>query len=324
MAKLHHALCDAYGAIGLSRGLFDGPTRQESSAARPVPSPAPPTLSGTSLAGRLSRPDRLVGAAIRTATDAASQALAVLGIASDVVGKLRLPPASPLRAAPSGARRVIMVRLGVHELQLIRRRHGGTTHDALLAVVSGALHEWMIARGHPVGRLRLRALIPASQRRWSSNQAGGNHLSGYLCHLPVGEPDPTKRLQAIRTTMDHNKAAGPRRGPGALPVLAGALPHAVHRLATPLAGHAAPWLFDLVITTVPVPGTPLRLGGAHLRELYPLAPLAHGHALSIALSTYRDSVHIGLHADRDALPDIDKLAEALPGAITDLHNTGRG
>jgi diacylglycerol O-acyltransferase / wax synthase len=99
----------------------------------------------------------------------------------------------------------------------------------------------------------------------------------------------------------------------------GSCPTPLHRLVTPLAGRAAPWLFDLVITTVPLPGTPLRLGGAYLRELYPLAPLARGHTLAIALSTYCDSVHIGLHADREAVPDIDKLAEALHVAVTDLH-----
>jgi WS/DGAT/MGAT family acyltransferase len=103
MAKLHHALCDAYGAMGLGRGLLDGPTPQEIFA---------PTLRRTSLGGGLSRPDRLVGAAIKTATDAASQSLEALGIASSMVGKLRLPPASPLLAAPSGARRVIMAKLG--------------------------------------------------------------------------------------------------------------------------------------------------------------------------------------------------------------------
>jgi diacylglycerol O-acyltransferase / wax synthase len=52
-------------------------------------------------------------------------------------------------------------------------------------------------------------------------------------------------------------------------------------------------------------------------------PLAHGHALGIALSQHRDAIHIGIHADRDALPDIDKLAEALPGAIAELSQPGQ-
>ena len=122
--------------------------------------------------------------------------------------------------------------------------------------------------------------------------------------------------------MGRHKAAGPLRGAGALPVLAGLMPHAINRLAAPLAGRTAGWLFDLVITTVPVPATPLLLGGAPMRELYPLAPLARGHGLGVALSQFRDAIYIGIHADRDALPDIDKLAEALPGVIAELSRPG--
>jgi WS/DGAT/MGAT family acyltransferase len=262
--------------------------------------------------------DRLVAPAVQAAANAASQALTAVAIASSIVNSVRPAPASPLLAASKGTRRVILTQIGMAELRRIRCLHGGTVHDVLLAIVTGALRQWLAARAYPVDELRLRALIPASQRRRSSMHDGGNLLSGYLCDLPVSDPDPGRRLHHIRTTMDRHKAAGPSRGAGALPVLAGLMPHAVHRLAAPLAGRAAGWLFDLVITTVPLPSAPLLLGGAPLRALYPLVPLARGHALGIALSQHRDAIHIGIHADRDALPDIDKLAEALPGVIAEL------
>jgi hypothetical protein len=118
--------------------------------------------------------------------------------------------------------------------------------------------------------------------------------------------------------MDQNKAAGPLKGAGALPVLAELIPPAVHRIATPLVGRGAGLLFDLVVTTVPLPGEELRLGGSPMSELYPLAPLAHGQALTIAFAPHRDSVHIGLQADTDALPDVDKLVDMLPIAAAEL------
>ena len=263
--------------------------------------------------------DRLVAAAVKAAANTASQALTAFAIASSIADKVRLAPASPLLAASKGTRQVILTKIGTAELRRIRRLHGGTDHDVLLAIVTGALRQWLATRAHPVDKLRLRALIPASQRSRTTTHTGGNLLSGYLCDLPVSDPDPARRLHHIRTTMDRNKATGSLRGAGALPVLAGLMPHAINRLAAPLAGRAAGWLFDLVITTVPLPATPpLLLGGAPMRELYPLVPLAHGHGLGIALCHYGDAIHIGIHADRDALPDIDKLAEALPAVIAEL------
>jgi diacylglycerol O-acyltransferase / wax synthase len=321
VAKFHHALCDAYGAIGLSSGLLDAPDGPHVLGARRDLSPPPPP---TPVAGHglVARAAGLVAATAKSAPQVASQALTALGIASSIAANARLASASPLLAASKGPRRVILAQIGAADVRHIRRLHGGTVHDVLLAIVTGALRQWLVTRGHLVNGPGLRALIPASQRRRSSMDCGGNLLSGYLCDLPVSDPDPARRLQQIRTTMDRRKAAGPRRGAGALPVLASLLPHAVHRLATPLAGRAAGWLFDLVITTVPLPATQMLLGGALLRELYPLVPLAHGHALGIALSHDRDTIHIGIHADLGALPDIDKLAEALPGAIIELAEPG--
>lgn len=250
--------------------------------------------------------------------NAASRTLNAASIASSIIGNVRVAPASPLLAGPPGTRRVILTRLDMTDLKRARQQHGGSVHDVLVAVVSGALRHWLTTRGDPVDELRLRALIPSSQRRKSNMDAAGNLLSGYLCDLPVNEPDPEQRLHHVRTSMERHKTVGARAGAGALPILAELIPPAVHRIVTPLLGHCAGLLFDLVVTTVPMPRAQLRLGGSPLRELYPLAPLASGHALAIALSPHRDNVYIGLHADADALPDIDKLTEALPVALAEL------
>jgi diacylglycerol O-acyltransferase / wax synthase len=144
-------------------------------------------------------------------------------------------------------------------------------------------------------------------------------LSGYLCDLPVDEPDPVRRLAAVRATMDENKIAGPGRGPGALPVLADRVPAAVHRLMMPIVGQFASLLCDTVVTSVPLPNVPLLFDEAQLQEVYPVVPLAPGHTLGVAFSTYRNTVHIGLHANGTALPDIDLLAEAFTGTLGYLN-----
>lgn len=142
-------------------------------------------------------------------------------IATSVLRRVRLPfPASPLVTMSSGRRTLTMARLDLPQVRRIRAHYGGTVNDVLLAVVTGGLREWLVTRGHPVEGLILRAFIPVSQRARSRNRTGGNRLSGYLCDLPVGKPDPGKRLLTIRRAMDQSKAAGADSGPGAIPVLA--------------------------------------------------------------------------------------------------------
>lgn len=101
-------------------------------------------------------------------------------------------------------------------------------------------------------------------------------------------------------------------------VLADQLPPLAHRFGAPLAGGAARVLFDVLVTSVPLPRSALSLGGCPLREIYPLAPLARGQSLAIAMSTYGGQVHVGLVADGKALPDLDKLLLALREELDEL------
>jgi WS/DGAT/MGAT family acyltransferase len=189
-----------------------------------------------------------------------------------------------------------------------------------MAVVAGALRRWMHDRGDDPGGPAPRALIPVARRRRRSDPGPGNRLSGYLIRLPVAEPDPLARLSAVRRTMDTAKATGPDGGAGAVALLADSVPLLAHRLAAPVLGRTARLLYDLLVTNVPIPDIPLSLDGRRLAELYPLAPLAHGQSLAIALSAYHGRVHIGLLADADAVPDLDRLASCAVEALAELSN----
>jgi WS/DGAT/MGAT family acyltransferase len=298
LPKLHHALADGAGAVMIGLGLMD-----DSRFAFPT-SGGDPDVVG-------------LGSMLRSLGSSAQQAV---DIAGSVLRSARpAPPRSPLLAPTSTDRRLAIARLDLADVKRVRRTHGGTTNDVLLAVLAGALREWLIARGDQPDGLSPRALIPVNRRSRSQGRAAGNQLSGYLCDLPVGEPDPVRRLAAVRTVMDGNKVAGPGRGPGALPMLADSVPAAVHRLVMPMVAQCAPMLCDTVVTSVPLPSVPLSFDGAELREVYPVVPLAPGHALGVAFSSYRDSVHVGLHANGTALPDVALLADAFTGTLGYLN-----
>ncbi|MEV6396090.1 WS/DGAT domain-containing protein, partial [Streptomyces sp. NPDC051907] len=237
-------------------------------------------------------------------------------------GSNKPPPTRPAGLCPadsasSGTRRLGTAVLDLADVQRVRRASGGTANDVLLAVVAGGLRRWMGERGErPASDPR--ALVPVSRRRPGSPPGTGNKLSAYLLTLPVRDPDPRSRLASVRAEMDRNKAAGPSRGAGAVAVLADQLPPLAHRFGASLAGGAARMLFDVLVTSVPLPRSALSLGGCPLREIYPMAPLARGQSLAVALTTYGGRVHAGLVADGKAVPDLDRLAHALREELAEM------
>lgn len=306
LLKLHHSFTDGAGAFAVAAGLLD-----ELPFTRTVLS----ALSATEPAEDERSPLRMVRDGI---TSAISDAGTGAGIASAVLRAAR-PYQLPQLAAPNTpSRRLGFVRLDLADVRRIRSAHGGTANDVILAVLTGGLREWMINRGQRVEGRTLRALIPVSTRAREAGPAA-NRLSGYLCELPVYLEDPVRRLAGIHRAMNRNKAAGPLCGPGAVPLLAERIPAPVHRLATHMVGHAAGLLFDTVITNVPLPKCELSLDGAPLSEVYPLVPLAPRSALGIAAAVYRDSVHIGLQANGDAVTDTGSLRDAVLKSAAALY-----
>ncbi|MEU9207381.1 wax ester/triacylglycerol synthase family O-acyltransferase [Streptomyces sp. NPDC048415] len=303
--KFHHALADGLRALMLAAALMDPMDMPE-----PRPRPAEPPRGLFPDLRKL--PDLVRGTLsdVGRALDiGASVARATLGVRSS--------PA--LTSEPTGTRRTAGVVLDLDDVHRVRKTVGGTVNDVLIAVVAGALRRWLDERGDGSDGVAPRALIPVSRRRPRTAHPQGNRLSGYLIHLPVDDPDPLGRLRTVRTAMDRNKDAGPNRGAGAVALLADHVPPLGHRLGGPVVGQAARLLFDILVTSVPLPSLGLKLGGCPLAEIYPFAPLARGQALAVAVSTYRGRVHYGLVADAEAVPDLDLLARALSEEVEALN-----
>jgi len=69
---------------------------------------------------------------------------------------------------------------------------------------------------------------------------------------------------------------------------------------------------------MPGPQIPLFVLGHQIREVYPIAFLAHDHALAVAIMSYNGQLNFGLLADSQALPELDELAGWLSQAIEEL------
>ncbi|MEW1683672.1 wax ester/triacylglycerol synthase family O-acyltransferase [Streptomyces sp. T12] len=302
--KFHHALADGLRALTLAAALMDP---MDLPTPRPRPAEPPRGLV----------PDvREVPGLVREALADAGRALDIGAAVARSTLDMRSSPA--LTCAPSGTRRTAGVVVDLDDVHRIRKSAGGTVNDVLIAVVAGALRRWLDERGDGSDGVAPRALVPVSRRRPRTAHPQGNRLSGYLIQLPVDERDPLARLTRVRTAMDRNKEAGPHRGAGAVALLAEHVPPLGHRLGGPLLGQAARLWFDVLVTSVPLPGFGLRLGGDPLGAVFPLAPLAPGHSLAVAVSTYRGRVHYGLVADGAAVEDLDRLARAVTEEVSAL------
>ncbi|MEV7521208.1 wax ester/triacylglycerol synthase family O-acyltransferase [Streptomyces sp. NPDC091371] len=310
--KFHHALADGMGALALAAALFDG--FDQASPLRTPARPVPEQRAGSALRrlpGALAARVQDVGQALEIGAAVARGGLP-LGVPAALVADY------PGAGGASGGRAVAGLALDLDEVNLVRKGAGGTVNDVLIALVAGALRRWLAERGDPAPRgPGPRALIPVS-RRGRPGTGAGNRLSGYLLRLPLAEADALRRLDSVRAGMDRNKDAGPARGAGAVALLADHVHPLGHRLGGPLVAQAARLLFDILVTSVPLPGIAFTLGGSRVRAVYPLAPLACGQSLAVAVSTYQGTVHYGLVADAAAVPDLAALTGALRAELDEL------
>jgi WS/DGAT/MGAT family acyltransferase len=232
---------------------------------------------------------------------------------------VRPAPTLPLNGRIGAQRRFATADTSLDVYRRIRAAHGGTVNDVVLATVAGALRTWLLTRGEPVRpSTSVRALVPVSVRRPEEAGALGNRVSSYVVDLPVGEPSPVVRLQRVSYAMQAHKDSGQAVAAETLVGLAGFAPPTLHALGARVASGMSRRIFNLVVTNVPGPQSPLYAGGARLLAAYPVVPLAHGQAVSVGVTSYDGGLYYGVNADRDGMPDVAVLAQCLVDALDEL------
>jgi WS/DGAT/MGAT family acyltransferase len=336
VTKTHHAMVDGMASMDIGTALLDlTPQPRETPVDEwsPAPEPSAFELAASAAGEALRRPVTVLDRAGRAATDVRSTVATVgRAVQGMVATGSRLAsgrPVHPLNALTGQQRRYGMARTSLADHRAVRRRHGGTVNDVILAVVAGGLHRWMRARGEelPAGAA-VRALVPVSVRARSRAACGeeatgsGNHISACLLDLPVGETDPSARVAAVREAMEDQKRGGHAAATSALVNLVGLAPPIVHNLGAWLASQYSSRFYNVLVTNVPGPPRPLYAMGARMLDMFPVVPLAGGQAVAVGITTYDGVVHYGLTADRDAVPDVDALAYAMIESLAELLEAG--
>ena len=146
----------------------------------------------------------------------------------------------------------------------IRRAHGGSVNDVILATVTGALRGWLMARGTSSSAMRqLKAIVPMSVIDDELEATSlGTQITGHLVTLPIGEPSPVVRLHQVSYAFKAHSENGRTVAANRLSGIAGFAPTTFHALGSRVAAEEYRKGFHLSITNVPGPQFPLYAAGA--------------------------------------------------------------
>jgi len=356
VSKVHHAIIDGVSGAEVLAAFVDlspDPTPRQLFAPTSVRGPGATGAGPDDRDGDADRPDgdgrragpatgwtgdldRLLGtigglpgqldAVARTVTRTVQAVRTLSARSREIPGTL--PPApfqapqTSINGAISPHRRVAFADLSLTDIRRVSAVFGGTTNDIVLAATAGGLREFF-ARRDEEPETSLVALVPVSVRTEAEQGALGNRVSAMLVSLATGVTDPVARLGRIREGMaaakEQSRAVGPdvysAWAEAAFPAVATRLSRLVTNLR--VFDHVAP-LFNLVVSNVPGPDVPLYLAGARLESLHPVGPIMEGVGVNVTVFSYLDSVHVGIQACWDLVPDVDVLGRAMEAALAEL------
>jgi WS/DGAT/MGAT family acyltransferase len=320
IGKSHHALVDGVSGVDITTVLFDTEREPKNPPARPpkwAPRPEPTDLKllSDALRERATSPREIVRG-MRAVLRGPRQVLSGLGDASKMVGAGMSAPSTPFNVEIGPHRRISFVRTDLGLLKAVKNEHGGTVNDVVLSIVTGALGNYLRARGHDTEGLELRAMVPVSVRAEEERGALGNRISAMMAPLPVWCEEPVRRLHLVSEIMGDLKGSGQAVGAEILTRLVDFAPTTIAAQAARL--QPAQRFFNLVVTNVPGPQFPLYVLGREMQSIFPLVPLARRQALCVGIMSYNGQVDFGLVGDYDAMADLDSFGLDLEGALAEL------
>jgi WS/DGAT/MGAT family acyltransferase len=328
VTKTHHCLVDGVGSIDVGSILLDveptGTRWRAPVRSHPVQgghcgsvqrlATAPLAVAGT-VADFVRHPGRAADAV------GAARGLAELLLHDELIAA----PHTSLNAPLSEHRRLAVADLELNEIKAIKRALGGTVNDVVLTLVTAGLRELLLGRSERPPDRGLRAMVPVNVRAAAEHLALGNKISSLFVELPVAAENAADRYHRVKAETSKLKAGYRTAGGTALVELAGLAPPVLHSvLAQSL---FATRLFNVTVTNVPGPQSALYAFGAPMRRAIPLVPLAAEHTIGIAAMSYDGSVCICAHADRDTVPDVQRVIAGIRAeldALRELASTPAG
>ena len=323
LTKIHHCMIDGQTGVDLSNILLspDQDSRGDEvdvPSYIPRPAPRPRELVWNELWHRATLPLRAArGIRSALAKEGGLNAIATRARAFSEMASWLLNARSdtPLNGVLSPHRRFDWLTTSLAEAKAIRKAFDCTVNDVVLAVVSGAIREFLLRRHIQPHEINFHVSAPVNVRGTGENSRFGNRVSSWVVELPVGVEDPARRLRLLSERTRQLKESRTALGVELMRSAAEFAP----RVVLPVVARASSRPINMIVTNVPGPQFPLYPFGAQMAGSYPLVPLLEGTGLGIALLSYDGKMCWGINADYSMVPDLTAFRAGLERSFSTLR-----
>jgi WS/DGAT/MGAT family acyltransferase len=238
------------------------------------------------------------------------------GLAATVPVLLTPAPRAPFNRAIGPNRDFAYATAPLDDLKEINSVLGGTVNDVVLTAVTSGLRRWLSENGGS-GIREIRALMPVSLRGRDDGGTEGNRVTGVIVSLPVGEPDPVRRLVKIRSTTHGDALIRQGTGNAILLQLPALIPEPMGRFLSGIQRYQR--YFNISLPNIRGPEQPLYLSGHRITSMIPIPPLSANAGLIICALSYAGEMSFGMLSDPTLCPGLETIAEGIEKSIIDLR-----
>jgi WS/DGAT/MGAT family acyltransferase len=316
--KTHHGLIDGIGFIKIVMGTVSARPRARTPQAiwRGLPGAAPGGAKPADLKSAASAIVGLAHEARRLANDMVRllwhQGLRDLGIGHGLsVPFLGTPDV--LKTEPSPHRVMAHCSLPLARVRSIARKQGAKINDVLLATLDAAMNRYLAERGTPPDR-PLVADIPVALE---DHGGTGNRIT--ILQVPMGRPGatPVERLRdVVRETREMKGEL--RDISGNALMLYSIVEHSIASAIESFKLGRLPMLANTVVSNPAGLTERVYFNGANVELALPVSVVAHHQVLNITITTYVTGLHVTFIALREAIPDLQRLADYTVAALDEL------
>jgi len=235
-------------------------------------------------------------------------------------GGMALPfdaPQSVLNGRVREKRRFATQQFSLQRMKTLAAAADCTLNDVVLAMCGGALRRFLAERNNLPDK-SLTAGIPVSVRP-KDDEGNGNAITFIVSTLGTDIVGVQDRLQAIRQSVHRAKEhvqSLPRTAMTQYTMLL--MAPTILTLLTGIGGRTRP-MFNITISNVHGPDTPLYFRGAEMVANYPVSIVTHGQALNITCYSYAGHMNFGFTGCHSSIPSMQKLAVYTADALAELE-----
>jgi diacylglycerol O-acyltransferase / wax synthase len=325
ISKIHHCMVDGVSGTDLYRVIFDltpGPTPPAADDRIVGAEPSGLQLAAEAAFDMVLMPLReaaaLTSSVAADPQSAGRQVSETVRAAARFIPSLWPAPGSSLSGNIGKQRRYTLARASLDAVKAIKRKHGATVNDVVLAAISGGFRELLLARGEEPQARTVPSLVPVSTRAAGEEGIYENRVSAVVANLPVHLADPAERLAAVQAELSALKSSQEAVLGEELIILGRYSPFPLISRGVRLAFSLPQREIVTVTTNVPGPAQPLYGLGRRLQEIIPYVPIATTVRTGIAIFSYCGSLVFGITGDLAANPDLDVLSRGIERDIAEL------